>query len=149
MKMLMLAAACMMATAARALIQRAPSSGLAGRAAAARAYARPPKQVHQDALYSSSASGRAAANVTLSARGGGAGASAAEAGVAPAAAPHHRALEQLEQVERALHAHLSVPGIPFKLGVDTVLGRVPFAGERSLGRWRGSCLGGRRCEGCA
>jgi len=42
---------------------------------------------------------------------------------------HHGTLEQLDAMDRALHAHVSVPGLPLRLGINTVLlGRVPYAG---------------------
>ncbi|KAI8465549.1 MAG: hypothetical protein J3K34DRAFT_487476 [Monoraphidium minutum] len=73
------------------------------------------------------ASTRAGGGPTISlraARDGG----AEPSGAGAPAQRHHAALEQLEAVERALHTHLSIPGIPLRLGVDTALGRVPFAG---------------------
>jgi hypothetical protein len=64
-------------------------------------------------------------------------------GAESAVRQHHRALEQLEAVERALHAHLAVPGTPLKLGLNTALGRLPFVGAfacHSLAAVAGSAL---------
>ena len=43
-------------------------------------------------------------------------------------AAHGAALRQLEAIEHALAAHVRLPGTRLRVGLDTALGRVPFAG---------------------
>ena len=137
MKMVLIAAMALAPT-ARALFRRAPhlpvKPGGVRRAASrptTRQFAHPPRPARD----LRSAEAPKGAEVTLDAQQatGSAGGGAAAAQQGAPQQQHHRALEQLEAVERALHAHLSVPGTPFRLGVDTALGRVAFAGAAACG----------------
>lgn len=49
-------------------------------------------------------------------------------------------LKQLKAVGRLMDMSFSVPGTKFKVGLDSSLGRIPFAGERSCVCIRSCCM---------